>query len=156
MLRGPLLLKAALSAFNDWPFFNFRWDWVGAVPNCTMGLFYGVECSPAKNVWLVDERPRDIAKSKMAAIPASFVYSRGKKINCGLIWVAKAYTDIFRIAETFYYPFSLIPMGFVPCDARVLAGLPDSTLDSSRSRRTTIFLMKAGSLERTVFVHSSM
>ena len=45
-------------------------------------------------------------------------------------------------------------MGFVPCDARVLVGLPD--LDSSRSRRTTIFLMKAGSLERTAFVHSSM
>ena len=41
--------------------------------------------SPAKNVWLVDARPRDIAKFKMAAIPASFVYSSGKKINCGLI-----------------------------------------------------------------------
>ena len=38
-------------------------------------------------------------------------------------------TDIFRIALTFYYPFSPIPMGFVPCNARVLAGLPDSTLD---------------------------
>ena len=52
-------------------------------------------------------------------------------------------------------------MGFVPCDARVLAGLPDSTFDllrdhSSRSRGTTIFLKKAGSLERTAFVHSSM
>ena len=34
----------------------------------------------------------------------------------------------FRIALTFYYPFSPIPMGFVPCDARVLVGLPD--LDS--------------------------
>ena len=45
-------------------------------------------------------------------------------------------------------------MGFVPCDARVLAVLPDST--SSRSRRTTIFLKKAGSLERTAFVHSSV
>ena len=112
--------------------------------------------SPAKNVWLVDARPRDIVKFKMAAIPPSFVYSSGKKINCRLIWVANAYTDFLRIAQTFYYPFSPIPMGFVPCDARVLAGLPDSTLDSSRSRRTTIFLMKAGSLERTAFVHSSM
>ena len=92
----------------------------------------------------------------MAAIPPSFVYSSGKKSNCRLIWVANAYTHFLRIAQTFYYPFSPIPMGFVPCDARVLAGLPDSTLDSSRSRRTTIFLMKAGSLERTAFVHSSM
>ena len=57
-----------------------------------------VVLSPAKNVWLVDARPRDIAKFKMAAIPASFVYSSGKKINCGLIWAANAYTDIFRIA----------------------------------------------------------
>ena len=87
--------------------------------------------SPAKNVWLVDARPRDIAKFKMAAIPPSFVYTSGKKVNCGLIWVANAYTDIFRIALTFYYPFSPIPIGFVPCDARVLAGLPDSTADSS-------------------------
>ena len=60
----------------------------------------------------------------------------------------------FRIAQTFYYPFSPIPMGFVPCDARILAVLPDST--SSRSRRTKIFLKKAGSLERTAFVHSSV
>ena len=85
--------------------------------------------SPAKNVWLVDARPRDISKFKMAAIPPSFVYSSGKKINCRLIWVANAYTDFLRIAQTFYYPFSPIPMGFVPCDARVLAGLPDSALD---------------------------
>ena len=111
--------------------------------------------SPAKNVWLVDAR-RDIAKFKMAAIHLSFAYSSVKKINCGLVWVANACADIFRIALTFYYPFSPIPMGFVPCDARVLADLPDSTLDSSRSRRTTIFLMKAGSLERTAFVHSSV
>ena len=112
--------------------------------------------SPAKNVWLVDARPCDVATFKMAAIPPWFVYSSGKKINCGFIWVANAYTDIFRIAYTFYYPFASIPLGFVPCDARVLAGLPDSTLDSSRSRRSPIFLMKAGSLERTAFVHSSM
>ena len=85
--------------------------------------------SPAKNVWLVDARPRDIVKFKMAAIPPSFVYSSGKKINCRLIWVANAYTDFLRIAQTFYYPFLPIPMGFVPCDARVLAGLPDSALD---------------------------
>ena len=80
--------------------------------------------SPAKNVWLVDARPRDIPKFKMAEIPTSFVYSSGKKINCGLIWTENAYMDIFRILS-----FSPIPMGFVPCDARVLAGLPDSTLD---------------------------
>ena len=85
--------------------------------------------SPGKNVWLVDARPRDIAKFKMAAIPPSFVYSSGKKISCRLIWVANAYTDFLRIAQTFYYPFSPIPMGFVPFDARVLAGLPDSALD---------------------------
>ena len=85
--------------------------------------------SPAKNVWLVDVRPRDIAKFKMAAIPPSFVYSIGKKIYCRLIWVANAYTNFLRIAQTFYYPFSPILMGFVPCDARVLAGLPDSALD---------------------------
>ena len=54
--------------------------------------------SPAKNVWLVDARPRDIAKLKMAAIPPAFVYSSGKKSYCGLIWVVNAYTDIFRIA----------------------------------------------------------
>ena len=55
-----------------------------------------VHCgSPAKNAWLVDARPRDIAKFKMAAIPTSFVYSSGKKTNCGLIYVANAYTDIF-------------------------------------------------------------
>ena len=54
--------------------------------------------SPAKNVWLVVARPRDIAKFKMAAKPLSFVYFIGKKINCGVIWVANAYTDIFRIA----------------------------------------------------------
>ena len=91
----------------------------------------GVCLSPAKNayVWLVDARPRVIAKFKMAAIPLSFVYSSGKKINCGLIWVANAYTDFFSIAYTFYYPFSPIAMGFVPCDARVLAVLPDSVLD---------------------------
>ena len=53
--------------------------------------------SPAKIVWLVDARPRDIAKFKMAAIPPSFVYC-GKKINCGLIWVANAYTEFFSIA----------------------------------------------------------
>ena len=52
-------------------------------------------------------------------------------------------------------------MGFVPCDARVLAGLSDSALDlfsdhSSRSRRTTIFLIKAGSLGKTAFVDNSM
>ena len=46
MLKGPLLLKAALSAFNDWPFFNFWRDWVGAVPNCTMGLFKGSNVDP--------------------------------------------------------------------------------------------------------------
>ena len=40
--------------------------------------------------------------------------------------------DIFRIEYTFYYLFSPIPMGFVPCDARVLAGLPDSTFDLLR------------------------
>ena len=49
----------------------------------------------AKNVWLVDTRPRDIAKFKMAPTPLSFVYSSEKKINCGLIWVADAYTDFF-------------------------------------------------------------
>ena len=97
----------------------------------------------------------------MAAIPPSFVYSSGKKINCRLIWVANAYTDFLRRAQTFYYPFSPIPMGFVPCDARVLAGLPDSAWTclsdhSSRSRRTTIFLIKAGSLGKTAFVDSSM
>ena len=60
--------------------------------------FTAVWPSPAKNVWLVEARPRDIATPKMAAIPPSFVYSSGKKINCGLIWVANAYTDIFRRA----------------------------------------------------------
>ena len=94
--------------------------------------------SPAKNVWLVDARPLDIAKFKMAAIPSSFVYSSGKKINCRLIWVANAYTDFRRIAQTFYYPFSPLPMGFVPCDARVLAGLPDSALDLFKPSLFTI------------------
>ena len=62
---------------------------------------------------------------------SSFVYSSGKKTNCGLIYVANAYTDIFRITYTFYCPFSPIPMRFVPCDVCVLAGLPHSTLDLS-------------------------
>ena len=89
--------------------------------------------SPAKNVWLVDARPRDIPKFKMAEIPASFVYSSGEKINCGLIWTENVYTDIFRILS-----FSPVPMGFVPCDARVLAGLPDSTLDLFKRSLFTI------------------
>ena len=41
----------------------------------------------------------------------------------------KCILDVFRIAYTFYYPFSPIPMGFVSCDARDFAGLQDSTLD---------------------------
>ena len=45
----------------------------------------GSSLSPAKNVRLVVGRPRDIAKFKMAAIPPYFVYSSGKKVNCGLI-----------------------------------------------------------------------
>ena len=61
----------------------------------------------------------------MAAIPPSFVYSSGKKIKLP-----------FRIAQT--YPFSPIPMGFVPCDARVLAGLPDSALDLFKRSLFTI------------------
>ena len=60
-------------------------------------IFLAMELrSPAKNVWLVDARPRDIAKFKMAAIPPSFVYSSGKKVNCGLIWVANTY-QIFLV-----------------------------------------------------------
>ena len=43
--------------------------------------------------------------------------------------------DIFRILS-----FSPIPMGFVPCDARVLAGLPDSTLDLFMQSREAITL----------------
>ena len=97
--------------------------------------------SPAKNVWLVDARPRDIAKFKMAAIPSSFVYSSGKN---GYFW-----NSLDFLLSFFTYSYGIRSL-------RVLAGLPDSTLDSSRSRRTTIFLMKAGSLERTAFVHSSM
>ena len=38
----------------------------------------------------------------------------------------------------YYYPFSPIPMGFVPCDSRVLAGLPDSTLDLFKRSLFTI------------------
>ena len=34
----------------------------------------------------------------------------------------KCISDIFRIAQTFYYPFSPIPMGFVSCDSPDLAG----------------------------------
>ena len=37
--------------------------------------------SPAKNVWLVDARPRDIAKFKMAAIHPSFVYTIDLNVN---------------------------------------------------------------------------
>ena len=72
----------------------------------------------------------------------------------------KCNTDIFRILYTFHYPFSPISMGFAPCDARVLAGLTDSTLDLFKRSlftitKETIFLKKAGSLEGTAFVHSS-
>ena len=52
--------------------------------------------------------------------------------------VANAYTEFLSIAWTFYYPFSPIPMGFVPCDARVLAVLPDSTLDLFKRSLFTI------------------
>ena len=41
----------------------------------------------------------------------------------------KCTSDIFRIAQTFYYPFSSIPMGFVSCDTRDLAGFRDSNSD---------------------------
>ena len=41
----------------------------------------------------------------------------------------KCTSDIFRIAQTFHYPFSPIPMGFVSCDTRDLAGLQNSALD---------------------------
>ena len=109
--------------------------------------------SPAKNVWLVDAPPCDIAKFKMAEIPPSFVYSSGKKINCGLIRVANAYTHIFRIAWTFYYPFSPIPMGFVPCDARVWP-VYRIQLWTRHDHEGQQYI--AGSLERTTFVHSSM
>ena len=69
------------------------------------GLLLLIRGSPAKNVWLVDGRPRDIAKFKMATIPPSFLFSSGKKINCGLIWVANADTDIFRIPRLFLILF---------------------------------------------------
>ena len=64
----------------------------------------------------------------------------------------KCISDIFRIAETFYYPFSPIPVGFVSCDARNFASLRDSTLDLLDYNVPE----KTGSLERTAFVHSSM
>ena len=76
---------------------NFSYHRFRYVASCCM-CSSSWTVSPARNVWLVDARPRDIAKFKMAVIPPSFVYSSGKKINCGLIWVANAYTDIFRIA----------------------------------------------------------
>ena len=63
--------------------------------------------SPAKNAWLVDARPRDIAKFKMAAIPPSFVFSSGNKINCGSIWVSSAYTDFFAQLRLFIILFHL-------------------------------------------------
>ena len=39
------------------------------------------------------------------------------------------YEAVCSVAVVSTSPFSPIPMGFVPCDARVLASLPDSTLD---------------------------
>ena len=63
------------------------------------------------------------------------------------------------MAWTFYNPFSSIPLGFVSCDSRVLAGLPDSTLDlykRSLFTKGNIVSKKAGSLERTAIVHNLM
>ena len=100
--------------------------------------------SPAKNVWFFDARPRDIAKFKMAAIPASFVYSSGKKINCGSIWVVNAYTSFF----TYSYGIRSLP-----CSR--FGRFTGFNFDRS-SRRTTIFLINSGPLERKAFVLSSM
>ena len=92
--------------------------------------------------------------------PGVSAFSSGKKINCILL---NAYTDIFRTAQTSYYPFSPIPMGFVPCDARVLASLRclrDSTLDLFKRSLFTFTkdnnISEAGSLEITAFVYSSI
>ena len=98
-----------------------------------------LSASPAKNVWLVDAWPRDISKFKMAALPPSFVYSSGKKVILRLNMSCKCiYGYFFSIAQTFYHPSSPIPMGFVPCDARVLAVLPDSSLDLFKRSLFTI------------------
>ena len=86
--------------------------------------------SPAKNVWLVDAWPRDIAKLKMAAIPASFVYSSEEKINYGLIWVnCRCIYGYFLNSLDFLLYFFTYSYGIRSCDARVLAGLSDSTLN---------------------------
>ena len=77
-----------------------------------------------------------------------------RRLIAAYIWVANAYTDILEWPGLFTILFHLF--------------LWDSSLRCSRfgpftgfnfglvSRRTTIFLIKAGSLERTAFVHSSM
>ena len=96
--------------------------------------------SPPKNVWFVDAQPRDIAKFTMAAIPPpSFVHSSGKKINCAWIWDANAYTDfVLAWPRLFIILSHLFLWDSFPCDARVLAVLPDSTLDLFKRSLFTI------------------
>ena len=67
--RNPLtfrLFSLASTGLHDFKIFPDR-------KGHAWSLEAGDICSPAKNVWLVDARPRDFAKFKMAAIPPSFV-----------------------------------------------------------------------------------
>ena len=90
-----------------------------------------------------------------------FIPVEVRLINCGLIWVSSAYTNFFAQPRLFIILFHLFLWDSFPT---MLAFWPFYQIQlwtclsdhSSRSRRTTLFLKKAGSLERTAFVHSSM
>ena len=121
-IRRSWLRRAVLVRFAGLACFNPGVKWSVPTPSPHVHRKIGdsaheqcfIRCpvaSPAKIVWLVDARPRDIAKFKMAAIPPSFVYSSGKKIICGLTWVANAKTDFFRYSLDFLLSFCTYSYG---------------------------------------------